>query len=90
LSARSGQLRKTVGSFIENLFSKINNFVSRRLAEGKLAVQFRKPWNFLAQIPANSRRPVMRRGKLAPSSKTNALWWGLLKKVRTFFTQNPD
>jgi hypothetical protein len=41
--------------------------VNRRLAAGKLAIDFKKPFNFLAKLLAEAR------GK-APSEATNQLW----------------
>jgi len=60
--------------------------VNRRLAAGKLAIDFKNPWNYLAEMPAEARGE-------APSetnSVVNKLWWCLLEKVRTHFEQNPD
>ena len=57
--------------------------MNRRLAAGKLAIDFKNPWNYLAEMPAEARRE-------APSEATNRLWWCLLEKVRTHFEQNPD
>ncbi|MBP6855501.1 MAG: hypothetical protein KBC26_00775 [Candidatus Pacebacteria bacterium] len=62
---------------------QILKFVNRRLAAGKLAIDFKNPWHFLAEMPAEARRE-------APSEATNQLWWCLLEKVRTHFEQNPD
>jgi DNA invertase Pin-like site-specific DNA recombinase len=72
-------------------FSEMKNFLktngsNRRLAAGKLAIDFKNPWHFLAEMPAEARGE-------APSeanSSVNKLWWCLLKKVRTHFEQNPD
>jgi len=58
-------------------------FVNRRLAAGKLAIDFKNPWNYLAEMPAKARGE-------APSEATNQLWWCLLEKVRTHFEQNPE
>jgi len=58
-------------------------FVNRRLAAGALSVLFKKPWNYLAELPAEARRE-------APSEAANRLWWCLLEKVGTHFRQNPD
>lgn len=62
----------------ENLFKQENpsgarDFLvsigsNRRLAAGMLAVDFRNPWHFLAEMPAEARRG-------APSEATNQLWW---------------
>ena len=41
---------------------------NRRLAAGMLVVDFRNPWRFLAEIPAEARGE-------APSEATNQLWW---------------
>ncbi len=41
---------------------------NRRLAAGILAVDFRNPWHFLAEMPAEARGE-------APSEATNQLWW---------------
>jgi len=60
--------------------------VNRRLAAGKLAIDFKKPWNYLAEMPAEARGE-------APSEANHAvnkLWWCLLEKVRTHFERNPD
>jgi len=59
---------------------------NRRLAAGKLAIDFKNPWNYLAEMPAEARGE-------APSEANpagNKLWWCLLEKVRTHFEQNPD
>ena len=61
---------------LENNFSEMKNFLktigsNRRLAAGKLAIDFKNPWNYLAEIPAEARGE-------APSeanSSTNKLWW---------------
>jgi len=57
--------------------------MNRRLAAGALSVLFKKPWNYLAEMPAEARCE-------APSEATNRLWWCLLEKVRTHFERNPD
>jgi len=60
--------------------------VNRRLATGKLAIDFKNPWNYLAEMPAEARGE-------APSEANHAvnkLWWCLLEKVRTHFEQNPE
>ena len=41
---------------------------NRRLAAGKLVIDFKNPWHFLAEMPAEARRE-------APSEATNQLWW---------------
>ena len=72
-------------------FSEMKNFLktigsNRRLAAGKLAIDFKNPWNYLAEMPAEARGE-------APSEANhtgNKLWWCLFEKVRTHFEQNPD
>ena len=57
-------------------FSEMKNFLktigsNRRLAAGKLAIDFKNPWNYLAEMPAEARGE-------APSeanSGVNQLWW---------------
>jgi len=41
---------------------------NRRLAAGKLAIDFKNPWNYLAEMPAETRGE-------APSEATNSIWW---------------
>ncbi|MBU0721868.1 hypothetical protein KKA93_00175, partial [Patescibacteria group bacterium] len=44
---------------------------NRRLSAGKLAIDFKNPWNYLAEMPAEARGE-------APSeanSSVNKLWW---------------
>ena len=60
-----------------------NLFVNRRLAAGRLEIDFKKPFDFLAKLPAEARGE-------APSEATNSIWWCLLDEIRTFFEQNPD
>ncbi|MBM3205633.1 recombinase family protein [Candidatus Shapirobacteria bacterium] len=60
---------------LQKNFSEIKNFLktigsNRRLAAGKLAIDFKNPWHFLAEMPAEARRE-------APSEATNQLWWSL-------------
>ena len=56
---------------------------AKGLSQEKLAIDFKNPWNYLAEMPAEARGE-------APSEATNRLWWCLLEKVRTHFEQNPD
>jgi len=54
---------------MKNYLKKIGS--NRRLAAGRLEIDFKKPFNFLAKLPAEARRE-------APSeanSSTNKLWW---------------
>ena len=58
---------------LQDNFSEMKNYLkkigsNRRLAEGKLAIDFKNPWNYLAEMPAKARGE-------APSEATNQLWW---------------
>ena len=61
---------------LENNFSEMKNFLktigsNRRLAAGKLAIDFKNPWNYLAEMPTEARGE-------APSEANhtgNKLWW---------------
>ncbi len=58
---------------LEENFSEMKNFLktigsNRRLAAGALSVSFKKPWNYLAELPAEARGE-------APSEAANRLWW---------------
>jgi len=60
--------------------------VNRRLAAGKLAIDFKKPWNYLAEMPAKARAA----GEGEAEQSSNSIWWCLLDEIRTFFEQNPE
>jgi len=62
---------------------QIIKFVNRRLAAGRLEIDFKKPFDFLAKLPAEARGE-------APSEAANSIWWCLLDEIRTFFEQNPE
>ena len=54
-------------------FEEMKNFLktidsNRRLAAGKLAIDFKNPWNYLAEMPTEARGE-------APSEATNRVWW---------------
>jgi hypothetical protein len=53
---------------------------------GKLAIDFKNPWHFFAEMPAEARREVPSEA----NSSANKFWWCLLEKVRTHFEQNPE
>jgi hypothetical protein len=44
------------------------SFVNRRLAAGRLEIDFKKPFDLLAKLPAEARGE-------APSEATNSIWW---------------
>ena len=57
---------------LENNFSEMKNFLktigsNRRLVAGKLAIDFKNPWNYLAEMPTEAR------GEAKQSS--NSVWW---------------
>ena len=58
---------------------------NRRLSAGILLAEFKTPWNFLAEMPAQARAS----GAGAVNSDANQFWWCLFEKVRTHFEQNP-
>jgi len=62
---------------------KLSKFANRQISQQELLIDFKKPFDFLANVPAEAR------GK-APSETANSIWWCLLDDVRTFFEQNPD
>jgi site-specific DNA recombinase len=72
-------------------FSEMKNFLqkigsNREIADGRLSITFKKPWNFLHSLPVNSRAY----SSAGVKNRENLFWWSLLKKVRTYFEQNPD
>jgi len=71
-------------------FGKLNF----RLSGQKLFLDFKKPRNYLAELPAEARGPAQQQAvcgvNSAPSEAANSIWWCLLDDVRTFFEQNPE
>ena len=58
---------------LEENFSEMKNFLktigsNRRLAAGRLEIDFKKLWQFLAKLPSEARRE-------APSEAANSIWW---------------
>ena len=51
---------------MKNYLKKIGS--NRRLTAGKLAIDFKNPWNYLAEMPAEARGE-------ASSEATNRFWW---------------
>ena len=51
---------------MKNFLKKIGS--NRRLAAGRLEIDFKKPFNFLANLPVEARGE-------APSEATNSIWW---------------
>ena len=57
--------------------------MNRRLAVGRLEIDFKKPFDLLAKLPAEARAG-------GEGEAANSIWWCLLDDVRTFFEQNPE
>ncbi len=55
------------------------------MAEKSLAVEFKKPWNLLAEFNSDLTSSHARQREFSPNSR----WRCLLDKVRTFFDENP-
>ena len=73
---------------LQENFSEMKNFLkkiglNRQISQQKLSIDFKKPFDFLANVPAEARGE-------APSEATNSIWWCLLDEIRTFFDENPD
>jgi len=60
--------------------------LNRAIKNQKLYISFKNPWNYLMNLTAEAR--AAGEGKAKHSS--NSLWWRLLKKVRTYYQENPD
>jgi len=60
--------------------------MNRRLAAERLEIDFKKPFDLLAKMPAEARAA----GKGEAENSSNSLWWCLLDEIRTFFEQNPE
>ena len=73
---------------------KLFKFANRQISQQKLSIDFKKPFDFLAKLPAEARRDlsaVARSAKEeAPSEAANSIWWCLLDEIRTHFEQNPE
>jgi len=58
---------------LQDNFSEMKNYLkkigsNRRIFDQQLFVDFKKPWNYLAEMPAEARGE-------APSEATNSIWW---------------
>jgi len=62
---------------------KLFKFANRQISQQKLSIDFKKPFDLLARLPAEARAE-------GEGEATNSIWWCLLDDVRTFFEQNPD
>jgi hypothetical protein len=77
-----GERKKSAFCFFSKQ-SKLFKFANRQISQQKLFIDFKKPFNFFANLPAEARGE-------APSEAANSIWWCLLDDVRTFFEQNPE
>ncbi len=57
--------------------------MNRHLAAGRLEIDFKKPFDLLAKLPAEVRAE-------GEGKATNSIWWCLLDEIRTHFEQNPE
>ncbi|MFA5926488.1 MAG: hypothetical protein WC831_06225 [Parcubacteria group bacterium] len=57
--------------------------IFRRISARTLAVDFKIPWQMLAETNAEAENAETK-------TALNRKWWCLLEKVRTHFQQNPD
>lgn len=76
---------------LQENFSEMKNFLkkigsNRRILDQKLYIDFKKPWNYLAEMPAKARAA----GEGEAEQSSNSIWWCLLDEIRTFFEQNPE
>ena len=55
--------------------------LARKIAHQRLSLDFKKPWNFLANLAASARRGEA-------ENLSNSIWWSLLEEVRTFFEES--
>ena len=78
--------RKKIGFVCPLGKRKLFKFANRRLAAGKLEIDFKKPWNYLHFLPAEARAA----GEGEAEHSSNRIWWCLLEKVRTHFEKNPQ
>jgi len=79
-----GERKKS--AFVFSKQGKLFKFANRQISQQKLSIDFKKPFDLLAKLPAEARAA----GEGEAGNSANSLWWCLLDDVRTFFEQNPD
>ena len=79
-----GERKKS--AFVFSKQGKLFKFANRQISEQKLSIDFKKPFQFLANLPAEARAE----GEGEAEHSSNSLWWCLLDEIRTFFDENPD
>jgi len=75
--------RKKKSAFVFSKQGKLFKFANRQISQQKLSIDFKKPFNFLANLPAEARAE-------GEGEAANSIWWCLLDDIRTFFEQNPE
>jgi len=76
------QRRKKKIGFYFLKTGKLSKFVNRQISQQKLSIDFKKPFDFLAKLPAEARAE-------GEGEAANSIWWCLLDEIRTHFEQNP-
>jgi len=69
---------------MKNFLKKIGS--NRTIKDQKLCIEFKKPWNYFINLPAETRAA----GEGEAKHSSNSVWWSLLEKVRTHYQKNPD
>jgi len=72
---------KLASKKMKNYLKKIGS--NRRLAAGRLEIDFKKPFNLLAKLPAEARGE-------APSEATNSMWCGFTTTLETILAKIPE
>lgn len=67
-------------------FSEMKNFLkkiglNRQISQQKLSIDFKKPFDLLANLPAEARAA----GEGEAENSSNSLWWSIVEIVRTVF-----
>ena len=79
---------------LQENFSEMKNFLkkiglNRQISQQKLSIDFKKPFDFLAKLPAEARGPAQQQAvcgiNSAPSEAANSIWWTIFKLARTIF-----
>jgi len=65
---------------LQDNFSEMKNYLkkigsNRRLAAGRLEIDFKNPFALLAKLPAEARGAMPTGRQEAPSEATNLIWW---------------
>jgi hypothetical protein len=60
---------------------RISQSEIQKIAAGKLAIDFKKPWNYLYEMPTEARGEASSKA----NSYVNKLWCNILKVARNYF-----